>query len=140
LRADDPRIHLVGYRSDVHACLQDLNLFVSPSREESFGLAIIEAMSTGLPVIATAAEGPAEYLLDQPVTLVPLGSMEALAAGISAAHRQFCTTGLPRIGYDLSLFDSSARIGDIIEFYSQVIEAAHWSPARQEVSRVAVAT
>lgn len=140
MRAGDPRIHLVGYRRDVYPCLHDLDLFVSPSREESFGLAIIEAMSTGLPIIATAAEGPGEYLLDQPVTLVPLGSAEALAAGIAAAHRQYCTTGLSRIGYDLSLFDSSARLADIMDFYGQVAEAAQWSPVRRQVANVAVAT
>ena len=140
MRAGDPRIHLVGYRSDVYGCLHDLNLFVSPSREESFGLAIIEAMSTGLPIIATAAEGPGEYLLDHPVTLVPLGSAEALAAGITAVHQQYATAGLPRVAYDLSLFDSSARLDDIIDFYGQVVEAGQWSPARQEVRDVTVAT
>jgi glycosyltransferase involved in cell wall biosynthesis len=140
LRAGDPRIHLVGYRPDVYPSLHDLDLFVSPSREESFGLAIIEAMSTGLPIIATAAEGPGEYLLDQPVTLVPTGSMAALAAGIAAAHRQYRTTGLARIGYDLSNFDSSARLADIIDFYSAVVEAGQWRFARQENSGVAVAT
>jgi len=140
LRAGDPRIHLVGYRPDVYSSLQDLNLFVSPSREESFGLAIIEAMSTGLPIIATAAEGPGEYLLDQPVTLVAPGSTVELAARIAAAHRQFRTTGLPRIGYDLSLFDATARLDDIIDFYGQVITAEQWSPARPEVAGVAVAT
>ena len=139
-RAGDPRIHLLGYRPVVHDCLRDLDLFVSPSREESFGLAIIEAMSTGVPIIATAAEGPGEFLLDQPVALVPPGSVEALAAEINAAYGQYRTEGLPRIGYDLSLFDSSARLDDIIDFYGQVVEAAQWSPVRQEVRNVAVAT
>ncbi len=140
LRAGDARIHLVGYRPDVYDSLKDLDLFVSPSREESFGLAIIEAMSTGLPIIATAAEGPGEYLLEQPVTLVSPGSVEELATGIATAHQQYCTSGLPRIGYDLSLFDPPARLANIMDFYGQVIEAGQWSPARQESPGVAVAT
>ncbi|MEJ1972230.1 MAG: glycosyltransferase family 4 protein [Lacunisphaera sp.] len=36
LRAGDDRIHFVGHRPEVHGCLRDLDLFVSPSREESF--------------------------------------------------------------------------------------------------------
>jgi glycosyltransferase involved in cell wall biosynthesis len=136
----DPRIHLVGYRSVVHDCLRDLDLFVSPSREESFGLAIIEAMSTGVPIISTAAEGPGEFLLDQPVALVPTGSVEALATEISRAHKRYLDGGLPRIGYDLSLFDPAARLGNIMDFYGQVIEGRQWSTVRQESHSVALAT
>lgn len=140
LRAGDPRIHFVGYRPAVQECLRDLDLFVSPSREESFGLAIIEAMSAGLPIVATAAEGPSEFLLDQPVTLVAPGSVEELTEGLDAAHRQYSTDGLPRVGYDLSLFDPAARIGNVMDFYGQVLEAGQWRPARQPAVDMAVAT
>ncbi len=121
LAANDPRIHLLGHRADVHACLRDCDLFVSPSREESFGLAIIEAMSLGLPVIATAAEGPAEYLQDQPVTLVPPGDISALAAAIAEAGIQFDAGELGRLTYDLRCFDPATRVGHIVDFYHQLI-------------------
>lgn len=140
LRAGDPRIHFLGYRPIVQECLRDLDLFVSPSREESFGLAIIEAMSAGLPIVATAAEGPSEFLLDQPVTLVTPGSVGELTEGINAAHRQHSADGLPRVGYDLSLFDPAARIGNVLDFYGQVLEAGQWRPARQPVGDMAIAT
>ena len=140
LRANDPRIHLLGYRPVVHSCLRDLDLFVSPSREESFGLAIIEAMSTGARIIATATEGPGGFLLDHPVALVPPDSVEALAYEIRAAHEQYCTVGLPRIGYDLSLFDPAPRLANIMDFYGQVLLAGQRSPARQKVPGMAVAT
>ena len=140
LRQNDPRIHFLGFRPDVHNCLRDLDLFVSPSREESFGLAIVEAMSAGLPIIATAAEGPAEFLRDQPAVLVPPDSIAAIAAAITAAYGQFCTNhGLPRIGYDLSLFDPVARLANITDFYAHVIETKQRSRARL-ARRVAVAT
>ena len=140
LRKGDSRIHLLGFRSDIHHCLQDLDLFISPSREESFGLAIVEAMSAGLPIIASAAEGPAEFLRDQPAMLVPPDSVAAIAAAITAAYGQFCTNhGLPRIGYDLSLFDPVARLANINDFYAHVIEAKQRSRARL-ARRVAVAT
>ncbi|MEO6995016.1 MAG: glycosyltransferase [Lacunisphaera sp.] len=127
----DPRIHLPGYRADVYGCLHDLDLFVSPSREESFGLAIVEAMSTGVPIIATSAEGPAEFLRDQPAVLVAPGAVEAMAEALTVAHRRFCTDELPRVGYDLSLFDPAARLANIMDFYSQVIESRQRRTAKQ---------
>lgn len=140
LRAGDPRIHFVGYRSAVHNCLRDLDLFVSPSREESFGLAIVEAMGTGVPIIATAAEGPAEFLRDQPAVLVPPGSVEALAVAITAAHEQFRAGRLGRVAYDLSLFDPAARVANIMDFYGQVIDARAALPVGETAPQVAVAT
>ncbi|HEY4245935.1 MAG TPA: glycosyltransferase [Lacunisphaera sp.] len=131
LCAGDPRIHLPGYRANVYGCLHDLDLFVSPSREESFGLAIVEAMSTGVPIIATSAEGPAEFLRDQPAVLVAPGAVEAMAEALAAAHRRFCTDELPRVGYDLSLFDPAARLANIMDFYSQVIESRQRRTAKQ---------
>ena len=68
------------------------------------------------------------------------GSVGELTAGINAAHRQYSTEGLPRVGYDLSLFDPAARIGNVMDFYGQVIEAGQWSPRRQPVESVAIAT
>lgn len=140
LRAGDPRIHFLGYRPVVHGCLRDLDLFVSPSREESFGLAIVEAMGAGVPIISTAAEGPAEFLRDQPAVLVPPGSVEALAAAIESAHEQFRTGRLPRAAYDLSLFDPAARIANIMDFYGQVIDARPVPQALPAARAVAVAT
>jgi glycosyltransferase involved in cell wall biosynthesis len=139
LRAGDARIHLLGYRPDVYGCLRDLDLFVSPSREESFGLAILEAMSTGVPIVATAAEGPGEFLLDQPVELVPPDSIDAIAAAIAEAEQKFRAGLLPRLAYDLSLFDPSARVASITDFYAQVIDARQWGRVDQ-ADRVAVAT
>lgn len=138
--AGDPRIHFLGYRPVVQDCLRDLDLFVSPSREESFGLAIIEAMSAGLPVIATTAEGPREFLRDQPVSLVAPGSTAELTSAINAVHQRYRAGRLSRISYDLSLFDPAARVANIMDFYGQVLEAGQWTHARQSAQNVAVAT
>jgi L-malate glycosyltransferase len=79
------RVHLPGWVDDVPPLLSALDLFVSPSRSEPFGLSIIEAMACGVPVVATKSEGASEILEDG-VTglLVPLGDHEALAEAICA--------------------------------------------------------
>jgi glycosyltransferase involved in cell wall biosynthesis len=65
-------------REQVVAELHQANCFVLPSRYEAFGVVLIEAMSTGLPVIATRSGGPEDivnervgYLVqpDQPAVL-----------------------------------------------------------------------
>ena len=96
-------------------------------------------MSAGLPVIATAAEGPAEFLRDQPAILVPLGSSDALASAITSAYARFHNDGLPRISYDLSLFDPAARLANITDFYGHVIDARLLSRAKV-AEPVAIAT
>jgi glycosyltransferase involved in cell wall biosynthesis len=119
----DLRIHLPGYRADVQECLNEFDLFVSPSREESFGLAIVEAMSRGLPLVATSAEGPAEFLMDQPVSLVEPGSVMQLATALDEAAGRFRAGELGRIAYDLSRFDPEARVANVMDFYDSVIHA-----------------
>lgn len=139
LRGGDRRIHLPGYRPDVRDCLHGFDLFVSPSREESFGLAILEAMSAGLPVIATAAEGPAEFLRDQPVTLVELGSVEQLGRAIARQGERFAGTELPRVTYDLSLFEPTERLAGISDLYAQALKVKAQSRLKQESSAVIAA-
>lgn len=66
-------------------CLDPLlaaaDIFVSPSHSESFGLAILDAMAAGTPVVATATDG-AKELIDDAEALVPVKDPLALAAAI----------------------------------------------------------
>ncbi len=140
LRDGDPRIHFLGYRAGVQDCLREFDLFVSPSREESFGLAIVEAMSAGLPVIATAAEGPAEFLLDQPVTLVAPGSVDALTDALATAAAEFAAGRLTKRDYDLSQFDRSARVASVMDFYAQVLAGTSQERLVETWAPVAAAT
>lgn len=47
------RVLFAGYQSEVGPFLKMMDCFVLPSRTESFGLALVEAMSAGLPCIGT---------------------------------------------------------------------------------------
>ena len=79
---------LPGERADVPACLRGLDCFVLPSRAEGISNTILEAMATGLPVIATNVGGNPE-LIEEGVTgvLVPPEDPEALAREIVACFR-----------------------------------------------------
>ncbi len=51
-----------GWRFDVPACLNAMDIFVQPSLSEAFSQVIMEALGVGLPVIATRVGGAAEVI------------------------------------------------------------------------------
>jgi glycosyltransferase involved in cell wall biosynthesis len=63
--------------------LQQMDLFVAPSRAESFGVAVIEAGACGLPVVVSDAGGLPEVVRDGETGLVvPCGDVAALQAAM----------------------------------------------------------
>jgi glycosyltransferase involved in cell wall biosynthesis len=90
LHIDDPRItfNLSFLEQDglLHY-LSQLDTFVLPSRGEGFGLGGLEAMATGLPVIATNWSGPVEYL--DPADSFPLEYRLVDAAGIESNFTRY---------------------------------------------------
>ncbi len=66
------------------AALDDMDIFVSSSRVEPFGLVIIEAMAAGVPVVATDIDGPRDILRGGELgALAAAGDADALAAAIA---------------------------------------------------------
>ena len=80
------RVHFLGRRSDVPELLRMADLYVQFSNFEGFGLAVLEAMAAGVPVVATNVPGLASVVEDAGV-LVPAGDESALAAEIEAVLR-----------------------------------------------------
>jgi sugar transferase (PEP-CTERM/EpsH1 system associated) len=74
---------LPGGRDDVAGIMRALNLFVLPSLAEGVSNTILEAMATGLPVVATGVGGNAELLESQVTgTLVAPADAEGMAGAI----------------------------------------------------------
>ena len=66
--------------AQVQPCLERMDVFCALSREESFGVAIVEAMASGLPVVVSDAPGPAEIVSDgHDGYVVPRESVDAAA-------------------------------------------------------------
>lgn len=87
---DDPRMTFVdGFmeRDALLAFLRSMDVFVLPSRGEGFGLCGLEAMATGLPLIATNWSGPADYL--DPDDSFPLDYRLVETGGIASNHVRY---------------------------------------------------
>jgi glycosyltransferase involved in cell wall biosynthesis len=78
----DENARLIGWVNDMPPFLATLDLFVSAARAEPFGLAIVEAMAAGVPVVATASEGAREIIDENSGRLVPIGDVASLAKAI----------------------------------------------------------
>jgi glycosyltransferase involved in cell wall biosynthesis len=57
------RLRLLGYREDVPAVLAAADLFVLPTWYEALPMSVIEAMLSGLPVVASDVPGPREQVV-----------------------------------------------------------------------------
>ncbi|MBV9495065.1 MAG: glycosyltransferase family 4 protein [Acidobacteria bacterium] len=80
------RVRIEGIVPDVRPLLDEADIFVLPSREEQSGsLAILEALQSGLAIIASAVDGLREDLTDEDALLVPPGDAFALALAMREA-------------------------------------------------------
>lgn len=123
MAAADPRIRLLGFRSDVDQALKAFDLFVSPSREEAFPLAILEAMRAGRPVLSTATQGPLEMLAGQPARLVPVGDANAMghALGEELARLRPLSPQQRTVRYATAAYDRTNAVARTLGFYRDVM-------------------
>jgi len=79
----EEQVRLLGRRTDVADLLAACDLFVIPSHREGLGVAALEAMAAGRPVVATAVGGLQEAVVEgRTGLLVPPGDARALATAI----------------------------------------------------------
>ncbi len=85
------RVRFLGYvpRPRLLALLRSCLFYVQPSRRESFGLAVLEAMAHGKAVLATRCGIPEDLVIDGKTGLmVAPGDVAALARGLAALAEQ----------------------------------------------------
>jgi len=78
------RVALVGFQDNPYRYMAHATLFVLPSRYEGFGIVLAEALTLGVPVVATDCPGGVAEVLagGQAGVLVPVGDETALAGAL----------------------------------------------------------
>ena len=77
------RVRFVGARNDVPALLGAADIYCQPNTSpEAFGIALVEALGAGLPIVTSALGGAVETVDDTCGLLVLPGNIEALAAAL----------------------------------------------------------
>ena len=81
------KVKLWGYQSDPAELIRQCHVYVQPSLSEGFGLALVEAMGCGVPVIATAVGGAPEIIQNgETGWLLPKATSEMIANALKVAH------------------------------------------------------
>ncbi len=117
---------LVGWLDDSADFYSALDVFVSASHTESFGLAIAEAMAASAPVLATATDGALEVITDgETGFLVAVGDVPALASNLvrlltQPAERNRISVAAQKTAAER--FDVERMIVETEDIYKSVVE------------------
>jgi len=89
LKARYPHVLFVGKRTgeELAACYASADVFVFPSRTDTFGIVLLEAMASGLPVAALPVCGPRDVVTDG-VTGILLEDLRSAAVAARALDRE----------------------------------------------------
>ncbi|MGH7523276.1 MAG: N-acetyl-alpha-D-glucosaminyl L-malate synthase BshA [Gemmatimonadales bacterium] len=117
-------VHFLGRLDAVAPLLAAADLFVLPSQTESFGLAALESMACGTPVLATNVGGLPEVITDGVEGLLePVGSVEAMARRATdllkdaVAHSRMREAALARARQ----FSTDVVVPQYESYYAQVM-------------------
>ena len=120
----EQQIHLIGRRAsdEMVGMLNDSDVFVLPSRMETFGVVYAEALACGLPVIATPCGGPEEFVNKKNGLLVPVDDIEALAAAIRHMYEHHRDYNRQAIAEDCQArFSSEVIARQLTKIFDEVI-------------------
>jgi sugar transferase (PEP-CTERM/EpsH1 system associated) len=116
---------LAGDRKDVASLLQTMDIFVLPSLGEGISNTVLEAMASGLPVIATSVGGNVE-LVEEGFNgrLIPSGNIQALADAMAKLITD--STERARQGANARLrvcqrFDWNRTVNDYLSVYDELL-------------------
>lgn len=123
----EDKVEIVGYspNDEVPAVYRRGELFVTPTFAEGFSSTILEAMSTGLPIVSTRAVGVVDCLRhEENALLSEVGEAESLAAELrrmlddAALREHLAAQGLEEAR---TLYSWSAIAGRIVDVYRELL-------------------
>jgi glycosyltransferase involved in cell wall biosynthesis len=112
--------HDVWEQKDVYALMKSAKVAVFPTAREGFGIAVLEAIACGLPVVTTSApDNLARHLVDRSADgVVCVPSTSAIAASVS------------------QLLDSRAAVDHVVPSDEEWLEESSWDSAADKIAEV----
>ncbi|KAB2970380.1 TIGR03088 family PEP-CTERM/XrtA system glycosyltransferase [Zoogloea sp.] len=120
-------VWLAGERSDIPVVNAGLDVFVQPSQAEGISNTLLEAMASGLPIIATDVGGNGELVVDgETGLLVPAidpPRMGAAMAGLFNDRARVLEMGRKGRARVQAQFSLDAMVGAYLSFYGETLAA-----------------
>ena len=139
--ADVVRFEPPTDRAGVATAMARADLFVHPSPRETFGVVAVEALASGLPVVAADSGGVSEVLGERPDpygAVVPAGDPDALAAAILATLERRSSFQPERLrAHVVERFAADRVAGQLTALYAEVL--AETGGANDSSAPIAVA-
>lgn len=109
-------------RDDMVKFNNKCHVFVLPSFKETFGVVLIEALSTGIPVISTNSGGPSSIIIDERIGEVCENNSEALSNAMKKVYINFDTYSSDWIiKYVNENFSKEKVISKLMKMYHDLI-------------------
>jgi len=110
----EKRVEFVGYQPDIYKFLDSVDVYIQSSKSEGFGLAVVEAMSQGIPVVVTPAGSLMEIVEDKKTGYI---------------CPEFCVNTLAKtIALAVENYEDSKQIGENAkEFVLKNFEVKKWA-------------
>jgi glycosyltransferase involved in cell wall biosynthesis len=116
---------LAGFRTDLPELLPGLDVLAHPAEREGLGLALVEAASAGVPVVACATGGVPDVVVDGDTgVLVPRSDAAAFRAALSAllgAANERARMGAAARRHAERRFDTGALVAEHLSLYGRML-------------------
>ncbi|TAL60554.1 MAG: glycosyltransferase family 1 protein, partial [Legionella sp.] len=113
----EQEVTLLGWITDRKSFYESIDIFCLPSREEAFGLVILEGMMHSLPMVLSDLSGPREIVADsQAALLVPPATPQRLADSLQSLIKDYgLRAELAENAFKRVQFYSSKNVGPILQ-------------------------